>query len=102
MNEYKESEFVEVGDIDFKELDIKPFDLEDYKEFNEKLSEGKIQINISATTVIFQIFIKIIKHINDRLDKMLSKKEVSSTDVKMFVVAYLKLDLAEYILYSAF
>jgi hypothetical protein len=83
-------------------LDIKAFDIEEFKDFNAKLERGDVKLNISATTLIFEVFQKIIKHILESLDNLEGKREIGDIDMKAFVAAYLKLDIAEYILYSAF
>lgn len=101
--EYRESEIVKVDDVDFNMIEMKTFDINEFKELNEKLEAGAIKINIRATALIFVTFIKIIKHIIESLEVIDNiRSEIGNIEVKVFIGAYLKLDLGEYILYAAF
>mmetsp|Transcript_31200 Transcript_31200/g.23188 ORF Transcript_31200/g.23188 Transcript_31200/m.23188 type:complete len:112 (-) Transcript_31200:169-504(-) len=48
---------------DIKDLVMKPFDFDDFKEQNEALKSGKRFINISAVCVLFECFYKILASI---------------------------------------
>ncbi|CDW72983.1 hormone sensitive [Stylonychia lemnae] len=100
--DYQESEICSVGDVDYEQIDIPPFNIELFASFNQKLLKGDVLINVSATTIIFEIFQKIIKNIDEHIMKLIKKKEIESVDVMLFVIPYKKLELAEYLLYSAF
>lgn len=94
---------MKVEDVDFNMIEMKPFDINEFKELNEKLESGAIKINIRATALIFVTFIKIIKHIVESLEAIENiRSDIGNIEVKVFIGAYLKLDLGEYILYAAF
>ena len=40
QKEYLESEVVDPDEVNFQELDIKPFSMEYFKDLNEKLAKG--------------------------------------------------------------
>lgn len=66
------------------------------------MKSGEILINIRATAIVYTILVKMLTKINESLEQILAKKEVGSLEVKTFIANYMKLDLAEYILYSSF
>lgn len=51
---------------------------------------------------MYTILVKLVTRINESLDQIMAKREVSSLEVKTFIASYMKLDIAEYILYSSF
>ena len=40
-------------EIDYEALDVKPFDMNDFKDLNIEYAEGKKHINISAAGVVY-------------------------------------------------
>lgn len=42
-------------------IDIKPFDLNDYYEIVQKLNSSEIQINVMATGIVVNTFVKILE-----------------------------------------
>lgn len=46
-------------DEDIFNIDLKPFNIEDFKEINDKLIDGKVIVNIPATAILFKVCLKI-------------------------------------------
>jgi len=62
---------------------------------------GKKFINISAATILFKIFFRIVRNINSVLESLAHQSSIEESNIKKFIISSSKLDLAEYILYSA-
>ena len=79
------------------------YDQERYQDLNDQLINGEIQINISATCMVYKCINCCLKLANEDLRKLISSgKALTYSDVRKFVVDFYNLDMADFILYSAF
>jgi hypothetical protein len=46
------------------DIDIKPFDINDYYEIVQKLNSAEIHINVMSTGIVVNTFVKILEQIN--------------------------------------
>jgi len=84
-----------------KELSLKPFNFEEYHQKNQELVLGIRFVNVSATALLFEAFCKILRSVLSHQKTILARVRIHKRHIKLFVIDYSKLDMAEYILYSA-
>ena len=89
-------------EIDYEALELKPFDMNDFKDLNSLYTEGKKHINISAAGSVYQVISKIAGHIRTNLTDLIDKKGREHSQIKRFVVGCCRVGIAEYLIYSAF
>ena len=78
------------------------YDPEKEYEFTSALQNGTKLINISATCIVLNSIMRIMKQVNQTLNEMIiAGKDLSYSLVRKFVVNFYNLELADFILYSA-
>ena len=69
-------------EVDYALLELKPFDFEAFKEVNERYMKGESYINISATSVMFRMFLNILQKIAAVLQSMNTKAGLMLKHIK--------------------
>lgn len=100
MSEKRQIQEMEI--VPQEEYEIKQFNIEDFKDLNDQYENGQQLINVTATSILFKVLSKIFQEVNNSLDVLTTAGSLDLAHIKRFVIWYSKLDLSEYIIYSAF
>lgn len=76
------SEIVGPQEVDYDLLELKPFDFEEFKVINEQFIRGEKYINISATAIMFKVFVNILHKITLILQSANSKSGLMLSHIK--------------------
>ena len=82
-------------------MEFQPFDFDSYSEFTAILLKGEKMVNVHATALVYKVVLKLVTNLDTSLADLFKTKEIPRTSYKVFVIALSKLDIAEYIIYSA-
>ena len=79
------------------------YDREDFLEINRHYISGSKRINITATSLVFGVVVKVLKDIIEQLNTILSKdKLITFPHVRKFILSQLCLQQLELCVYGAF
>ena len=85
------------------DLQMPTYDREDFLEINRHYISGSKRINITATSLVFGVVVKVLKDIIEQLNTILSKdKLITFPHVRKFILSQLCLQQLELCVYGAF